>query len=241
MPANNTAFILADLPPGPVKQLQVVSQTEWKAIRHVPAGVANESKQPRTRETTVLLSMLYATLDGCELTGFGTISHFSPDWIQVNISQASGKRLFIQQRLRLEAAFPETTRAVVVPVGSPGDWLIQATHIPADIAQTLPPPVNLRFQVLQLCDCKALATLMALAQTAPFEKTVPAVNNLLHAPPCRSMPVYVQDDMNMIAHDGIGTHIQREDGRKIKNSFFYPLTTMRIVSTSRVESSRPHR
>jgi hypothetical protein len=63
-----------------------------------------------------LLQVFNAILNACEKTAFQRLCQTSANRVQIDILQACENRSVVEQYLGFEAAFPETTGALVFPV-----------------------------------------------------------------------------------------------------------------------------
>ena len=58
-------------------------------------------------------------------------------WIEVSVGYGRGNGQFVQQQAAVKAALPEAAGAVVFPIGTTGDWLVDVAHEPGEVAQSL--------------------------------------------------------------------------------------------------------
>ena len=75
------------------------------------------------------------------VTSLEAIARPCPNRVEVDVGHAGHQRPLIEQRLTLEAPFPETAGTAVFSVGSSRYLLVEATHEPANVLQAITPQV----------------------------------------------------------------------------------------------------
>ena len=93
--------------------------------------------------------------------------HSRADRIEVHVIHACENRAVVEKRLALEAAFPETTRALVFLVCPTSDVLVETPHEPANVGQS----VAEDFHLLLLCFALEIADYRTSISHRPTQPT----------------------------------------------------------------------
>jgi hypothetical protein len=131
--------------------------------------------------------------------------------VEVHIRHAPKKGSVIEQRLKSEPAFPETTGAVIFTIRASGQRLVDATHEPAYARKPTAPLAQRRF---------------VDSAFGNREEPPPALSHFLIRPACRLLVCHAQYDVIVIMHDGVREDFDRECGSKLGQSILNPLPSM---------------
>lgn len=227
------ALVLAQLPPRPVHQRQVVGQPEGQPARHGLAGVAGKGEQVLGLLVGVIgldraLRPLDAPLHRGVLGALRRLGHARTDRVEIDIGERTCQRLLIEQRLALEPPLPEPPRAAVLAVGLAGDGLVEAAHVPADVHQSCPPLGDRRLQHLLLLGVQRIARQKPTGVERAGKEPVPAFDHLAPAPGCSLRTVDVQHHMVVVVHHRVGTDVDGEDLGQRQEPCFDPFAPVRV-------------
>jgi hypothetical protein len=131
--------------------------------------------------------------------------------VEVHIRHAPKKGSVIEQRLKSEPAFPETTGAAIFTIRAARQRLVDATHEPAYARKSTAPLA------------RRLLTDWAFGNR---EEPRPALNHFLIRPVRRLLVCDAQYDVIVIMHDGVCKDFDRECGSKFGQSILNPLPSM---------------
>jgi len=146
---DSTALACADPPTRPVEESQVIKASErdrwlsWRCSilefhqrRSFGSSLIADSGICRMHEP------LHSIEYGGEIGGFGCNRDARTHWVEIDISHGGQEARLIEQRLRFEAPLPESALTSILYIGATRQVLIQATHVPADIAQSCAPKLD---------------------------------------------------------------------------------------------------
>src|SRR5690606_10892754 len=130
----------------PVHERQVIAQGEGKtsssAIRFVAEGREPGAYRGGRTAPPRVSQPRDALIDRSELRLLRALGDPCSDRIEIHMRHGSEQACLIEQGLRLESSLPESTLAPIFLVRAPCQVLVQAAHVPTDIAQPLSPSLD---------------------------------------------------------------------------------------------------
>ena len=200
-------------------------------------GRANTLARPRfgPRGVTCFFRLASACSERIRLLGrrkvarFGSFRHAGSDRIQVHIRTTSQNRHVVDQLLCLESSLPKSARTLVFLVCPTRDYLGQAAHDPADIAQT--PPLLLA--VFGCTQDHFQIVLGRLSRTTIFlasfgKQPPPPHGHFFIAPHFHDIWPISEDHMEVIPHDGEPQEIDPKDPGQLFTTIANPLSSMLV-------------
>jgi hypothetical protein len=148
------------------------------------------------------------------LRRFRETSKARTNGVQIDVGHAFEKCGVIEQRLKLEPAFPESTVTVVFAICSAGERLVYAAHEPTDAHKASSPAGN-------FCRCRAIFR--------NGEQLTPSPHGVGIRPLRGLFGFHSQYYVIVVMHDCISNYFNREDRRKLHQATFDPLSAVAEV------------
>ena len=145
------------------------------------------------------------------------------DRIQVHVHHAGENGGVVEQALGPEAPLPEASGAVILPVRPPGDGLLEVAHEPAEG----PEPLSQAGKTLGTSGERANPGIQLRVRVRGRTRDhQPSAGHLLVAPAPGGRWVGLDDQVEVVAHDGIGMYRDGEHPGELQDSVLDPVLAM---------------